>query len=127
MSQKSPKKDDLRNPKEAKSISKKRGRAVSVLKKTAKDFGKDFSEGAEKLADICVEISDRSAESEGRGKKLAKETYFVFRKMALNAKENLKNFKLKRAIYDTFYQMGNLLRRSKNKSIKIFNELKNSQ
>jgi len=101
--------------------SKRNGKTFTILRRTLKDFGKNFSQGADRLADICVESNGKGKTN--KGKRLGKETIHIFKNLAAYTKYHLKDLSFKGMLCDTSYKIGQFSKIAKNKGRKIIKDI----
>jgi hypothetical protein len=107
-------------------IQKSEGRKTETslyesVKRCLSDIGRSFSRGADKVADIFLDDSQKTKSE--KGKRLKEETLNTFKEITSGIKESLKNLKSNQLLSDASYEIGRLSRIAKNTCVEIFNDL----
>jgi hypothetical protein len=98
--------------------------ALKALRKSLLDISKDFSEGADKIASVLVEDNKKHKGVKAKKlKRLKKELAATIRDVGNDIKKGLKNVKPKDIFSSTSYEMGKLLKATKDTYVKILDNL----
>ena len=93
----------------------------AVIKKSFLDIGRSFSQGADEIADLLIEKSQKDKGE--KFKKIKEALVSRVKKLGTGAKRSLKNLKPRDVLCDTSYEIGKLSKAVKNTCVEIFNDL----
>ena len=94
----------------------------TAIKKSLVDTGRTFSKGADKVADIILDASQKGRKE--KGKRLKEEVVATFKGISDATKKSLKEVNPSDVLHDTFYELGRVSRITKDKCIEIIDKLK---
>jgi len=97
------------------------GEILPAIKKSLSDVGRCFSKGADKVADILLDNSQKKVST--KVKRLKEESVSVIKDVTFSIKKNLKNVKPADVLRGASYETGRFSRITKDTCVEIFNDL----
>ena len=96
-------------------------RSFVAIKDAMAGIARNFSDGADKVADILLD--EKVKKKNQTGEKIKKETVSAFKALSSGVKQNLNGISLRDILCDTLYNTGRAAKITKDTCIEIFNDI----